>query len=47
MVKSYFKLLEGNPSILAPSNMIWNPLVPSKIGFFAWETQWGKVPTTT
>ena len=22
---------------------IWNPLVPLKVGFFAWEASWGKV----
>lgn len=46
-LKSYFKFLEGGLPISAPSNMFWNPLVPSKIGFFAWEDWWGQVLPTT
>ena len=44
-VKDYFNLLEGAYS--DPVNIIWNPHIPSKFGFFAWEAWWGKVLTTT
>ena len=27
--------------------MLWNPHIPSKVGFFAWEVWWGKVFTST
>ena len=25
--------------------MLWNPIVPTKVGFFAWEVWWGKILT--
>ena len=28
-----------------PALFVWNPLVPLKVGFFAWEASWGKVMT--
>ena len=28
-----------------PWHSIWNPIVPPKLGFFAWEASWGKVLT--
>ena len=28
-----------------PWRSIWNPIVPPKLGFFAWEASWGKVLT--
>ena len=28
-----------------PWRSIWNPIVPPKMGFFAWEASWGKVLT--
>ena len=28
-----------------PWQSIWNPIVPPKLGFFAWEASWGKVLT--
>ena len=40
----YKKLVHSLP-IAFPSRSIWNPIVPPKIGFFAWETSWGKVLT--
>ena len=36
-VKAYFNILEGATSVLVPIKILWNPHVPSKIGFFAWE----------
>ena len=30
-----------------PAWSIWNPIVPPKLGFFAWEASWGKVLTWT
>ena len=28
-----------------PIKMLWNPIVPTKVGFFAWEVLWGKILT--
>ena len=28
-----------------PSRSIWNPVIPPRMGFFAWEASWGKVLT--
>ena len=33
-VKSSFDLLEGGRQQLVPVKMIWNSLVPTKVGFF-------------
>ena len=33
-VKSSYDLLEGGRQHLVPVKMIWNPLVPTKVGFF-------------
>ena len=33
-VKAYFRLLEGASPHSIPTKMLWNPYVPSKIGFF-------------
>ena len=34
MVKAYFNHLEGVSLFSIPTTMLWNPYVPSKIGFF-------------
>ena len=44
-VKVYYHQLEVGPPLKAPTNIIWNPYVPTKVGFFAWEAWWGKVLT--
>ena len=44
-VKSSYDLLEGGRQQLVPVKMIWNPLVPTKVGFFVWEVWWGKILT--
>ena len=31
---------------MVPINLPWNPCVPIKVGFFAWEAWWGKVRTS-
>ena len=36
-VKSSFDLLEGGRQQLVPVKMIWNSIVPTKVGFFVWE----------
>ena len=28
-----------------PVKMLWNPVVPSKVGFFTWEVWWGTILT--
>ena len=40
----YRKLMYSLPTDL-PCRSIWNPIVPPKLGFFAWEASWGKVLT--
>ena len=44
-VKLMYKGLDPSPAIEFPYRSIWNPVVPPKIGFFAWEANWGKVLT--
>ena len=31
----------GGSAAPFPKKMIWNPCVPTKVGFFAWEVWWG------
>ena len=38
-------LLDHSSPLVFPSRSIWNPIVPPKLGFFAWEVSWGKVLT--
>ena len=45
MVKGYFKSLERGSPCNVPHKMLWNSLIPSKVGLFAWEVWWGKVVT--
>ena len=40
----YRKLRHSIPTDF-PWRSIWNPIVPPKMGFFAWEASWGKVLT--
>ena len=40
-----FELLEGGSQQSVPVKMLWNPTVPTKVGFFAWEVWWGKILT--
>ena len=40
----YRKLAHSAPTEF-PAWSIWNPIVPPKVGFFAWEVSWGKVLT--
>ena len=42
-VKIMYKILDPSLAIEFPSRSVWNPVVPPKIGFFAWEVVWGKV----
>ena len=36
-VKSMYKGIDVSPAFDFPHCLIWNPVVPSKIGVFAWE----------
>ena len=40
----YRKLMHSLPTDF-PRRSIWNPIVPPKLGFFAWEASWGNVLT--
>ena len=40
----YHKLMYSLPTDF-PCRSIWNPIVPPKLVFFAWEASWGKVLT--
>ena len=44
-IKSCFDLLEGRRQHRVPFIMLWNSIVPTKVGFFTWEVWWGKVLT--
>ena len=45
LVKLMYKGLDYSPAIEFPYRSVWNPTVPPKIGFFAWEASWGKLLT--
>ena len=44
-VKSMYKGFDISPTFDFPDRLVWNPIVPPKIGVFAWEVAWGKVLT--
>ena len=44
-ITSLYGALEGRGEDSFPRLMIWNPCVPSKVCFFAWEVWWGKIMT--
>ena len=44
-VKSMYKGFDLSPAFDFPYCLVWNPVVPPKIGVFAWEATWGKVLT--
>ena len=44
-VKLFYKFLVLPQISLFPSRCVWNPWVPTKVGFFAWEASLGKVLT--
>ena len=44
-VKSLYSILDSRRGVQFPINIIWNPCVPTKVGFFAWEAFGGKVLT--
>ena len=44
-IKTCFDLLEGVRQQSVPIKMLWNPIIPTKVGFFAWEVWWDKILT--
>ena len=44
-VRHMYRKLMFSPPLDFPSRSNWNPIVPPKLGFFAWEASWGKVLT--
>ena len=44
-VSSMYRVLDCSPQVAFPSRLIWNPVIPPRMGFFAWEASWGKVLT--
>ena len=42
-VKSLYSAEEPGSTVRFPRKLIWNPYVPPRVGFFAWEASWGKV----
>ena len=44
-VKHFYLQLAPMRDSLFPFRFVWNPWVPTKVGFFAWEASWGKVLT--
>ena len=45
LVKIMYRVLDCSPQVEFPSCSIWNPVIPPKLGFFAWEASWGRVLT--
>ena len=41
LARLMYRKLVQSPPIAFLSRSIWNPIVPVKIGFFAWEAFWG------
>ena len=37
LVKLFYLLLDLAKDLLFPSRLVWNPWVPTEVGFFAWE----------
>ena len=44
-VRLMYRLLDHSLPSVFPFRSIWNPIVPHKLGFLAWEASWGKVLT--
>ena len=44
-MKIMYRVLDCSPQVVFPSRTIWNPVIPPRMGFFAWEASWGKVLT--
>ena len=44
-MKSMYRVLDCSPHVVFPSRSIWNPVIPLRMGFFAWEASWGRVLT--
>ena len=44
-VNSLYCALVSRSVVQFPNNIIWSPCVPTKVGFFAWESSWDKVLT--
>ena len=44
-VKSMYRVLDCSPQVAFPYRSIWNPVIPPRMSFFAWEASWGKVLT--
>ena len=44
-VRSLYIVLEQGGEKTFPAKAIWNPWVPPKVCFFAWEASWGKFLT--
>ena len=44
-VKSMYMVLDCSPQVAFPYRSIWNPVIPPRMGFFAWEASWGKMLT--
>ena len=44
-VKVMYKGYDLSPACDFPHRLIWNSVVPSKMGIFSWEAAWGKILT--
>ena len=40
-----YMVLDCSPQVAFPSRSIWNPVIPPRMGFFAWEASRGKMLT--
>ena len=44
-LKNMYRVLDCSPQVIFPFRTIWNPGIPPRLGFFAWEASRGKVLT--
>ena len=44
-VKNMYRVLDCSPQVAFPYRSIWNPVIPPRMGFFAWEASWERVLT--
>ena len=44
-VKLFYLNMGQVPGTIFPYHFVWNPWVPTKVSFFAWEASWGKILT--
>ena len=44
-MKLFYSILATPRAFIFPFRLVWNPWVPTKVSFFAWEASWGRILT--